>query len=160
MIYYTIGIKIPNKFNGKKIRRVLVKYIFKECGTDVEIAENVYFGMGENIHLKDGAGIGPGTKIYGNGNVTIGSHVIMGPEVMIITGDHIIQWSEEDEIINNVIIGDINIGSYTYIGARATILQGVTIGDKSVIGACSLVNKNVSEKSLYAGIPAKKIKSI
>lgn len=160
IIYYAIGNKIPNKFGGVKFRRILVKNIFKECGKNVNISENVYFGTGKNIVLYNNAGIGSGTKIFGNGNVTIGSHVTMGPEVMIITGDHKIRWSDNDKIINNIVVGDVKIGNYTYIGARVTILQGVTIGDKSVVGACSLVNKDVDNKCLYAGVPVKKIRNI
>ncbi|MSU02124.1 acyltransferase [Tissierella pigra] len=160
IIYYAIGNKIPNKFGGVKFRRILVKNIFKECGKNVNISENVYFGTGKNIVLYNNAGIGSGTKIFGNGNVTIGSHVTMGPEVMIITGDHKIEWCENGEKINSIIISNVKIGSHSYIGARVTILQGVTIGEKSIVGACSLVNKNVDVSSLFAGVPAKKIKDI
>jgi len=56
--------------------------------------------------------------------------------------------------------GQIIINSNVYIGAGSTILQGVTIENNSVVGAKSLVNKTVKRNSLYAGIPAKKIKSL
>ena len=50
------------------------------------------------------------------------------------------------------------IGNDVWIGANVSICQGVTIGDGAVIGACSLVNKDVEPYAVYAGIPAKKIK--
>lgn len=50
------------------------------------------------------------------------------------------------------------IGNDVWIGANVSICQGVTIGDGAVIGACSLVNKDVESYAVYAGVPAKKIK--
>ena len=50
------------------------------------------------------------------------------------------------------------IGNDVWIGANVSICQGVTIGDGAVIGACSLVNKDVEPYAVYAGVPAKKIK--
>lgn len=160
IIYYSIGMRIPNKFGGRKIRNVIVKNIFKECGKNVRISENVYFGMGKNIILKDNAGIGPRCKIYGNGNVLIESGNIMGPEVMIITGDHKISISKDGKRIDRPVTGDIVIGQESFIGARVTILQNVKIGRRAVVGACSLVNKNVEEVTLFAGIPALKVKNV
>lgn len=138
-----------------------MKNIFKECGKNVHVAENVYFGMGKNIVLKDYASIGKGAKIYGNGEVVIGSNNIMGPDVMIITGDHKIEIDTEQKSIKNTkITRGVYIGSESFIGARVTILKGVKIGNQSIIGACSLVNKDIEERSLFAGIPAKKIKNL
>ena len=161
IIYYLIGNKIPNKFWGVEFRRILVRNIFKQCGKNIHIAENVYFGMGQNIILGDYAGIGKGTKIYGNGVVEIGSNNIMGPDVMIITGDHSISINyEENLIVNKNVTKGVYIGEQSYIGARTTILKGVRIGKQSIVGACSLVNKDVEERTLYAGVPATKIRNL
>ena len=56
------------------------------------------------------------------------------------------------------IVKPITIGNDVYIGYNVTILGGVTIGDGSIIAACSLVNKNVPPHTIYGGVPAKFIK--
>ncbi len=58
------------------------------------------------------------------------------------------------------IYGSIKIGNGCWVGANAIILPGVTIGDGVVIGAGSVVTKNCDSDCLYAGIPARKIKSL
>ncbi|MCT6895494.1 MAG: hypothetical protein M3Z44_01355 [Commensalibacter sp.] len=54
----------------------------------------------------------------------------------------------------------VKIGKHVWIGSNVTILSGVTIHDFSIIGAGAVVTKNVPSKSVYAGVPAKWIKSI
>jgi len=56
--------------------------------------------------------------------------------------------------------GKVKIGDNVLIGANSTILAGVSIGDNSRIGACSLVNGDVPANSFYAGVPARKVKAI
>lgn len=56
--------------------------------------------------------------------------------------------------------GNVRIGRNVLIGANSTILAGVSIGDNSVVGACSLVNEDIPANSFYAGVPARKIKAI
>ncbi len=55
--------------------------------------------------------------------------------------------------------GEINVGENVFIGKGATILHGVTIGSNSIIGACSVVTKDVPDNTIVGGIPAKFIKS-
>jgi len=158
--YYVVGMRVPNRLGGQRLRRILVKHIAKECGKNVRISENVYFGMGNNLVLKDYSGIGPGCKIYGKAIVTIGSGNIMGPDVMIVTGDHMIGTDVDGSFINDLLSGDITIGEESFVGARTTILKNVTIGRRAVVGACSLVNADVPANTMYAGIPARKIKDL
>lgn len=158
-IYYTVGNKIPNKFKGKLFRNILVKNIFKYTGKNITISEKVYFGKGQKIEIYDNAGIGPNSSIYGSGNVKIKENVIMGPEIMILTGSHNVYF-ENGKRTNERVTGDIIIGKNCFIGARTTILANVNIGDNVVIGANSLVNKDLEQGYLYAGSPVKKIKKI
>ena len=57
-------------------------------------------------------------------------------------------------------VNDITIGKNVWLGGGVIILAGVDIGDNAVIGAGSVVTKNVDKKSLYAGNPARKIRDI
>jgi len=56
--------------------------------------------------------------------------------------------------------GNVRIGRNVLVGANSTILAGVSIGDNSVVGACSLVNGNIPANSFYAGVPARKVRAI
>ena len=78
-------------------------------------------------------------------------------DVMFITHDGG-TWAfrNDQEKYKHVIkFGKIEVGEYSFVGARATILPGVTIGDHCVIGAGSLVNHNVPSGTVYAGVPAR-----
>jgi acetyltransferase-like isoleucine patch superfamily enzyme len=85
--------------------------------------------------------------------VEIGDSTIIGPQTIIFDMDgHGI----DDAPIK---VASIKIGSHVWIGARVIILKGVTIGDYSIIGAGSIVTKNVESNTIVAGNPAKKIGS-
>jgi len=63
-----------------------------------------------------------------------------------------------DDEKTNVTGGKITIKQYSQIGANCVILPDITVGEGAAVGAMSLVNKNLDEWGIYAGIPAKKIK--
>jgi maltose O-acetyltransferase len=79
---------------------------------------------------------------------------MMGEFVLIYTQDHKISgWGYD-----GYSIGDVVIGNNVWIGGRVTILKGVTIGDNAVIGAASVVTKDVPKNAIVAGNPARVIK--
>jgi len=93
-------------------------------------------------------------RIVGNGHVYVGKHVMMGPDVVIITSDHKIL----PEGFNGYINKDVIIGDYAWIGARAIILKGVKIGKWAIVGAGAVVTKDVPDYAIVAGNPAKIIR--
>lgn len=92
-------------------------------------------------------------RIDTRGGVTIGSNVSISEEVIILTADH-----------NEDLLGIIDrkkkvtIGDYVWIGTRAMILPGVTIGTGAVIAAGAVVTKDVEPLAVVAGVPAKLLK--
>lgn len=90
----------------------------------------------------------------GTGNVTIGRHVMMGPDVMILTSDH--QVSEGSYA--GYTTKDVLIDDHAWIGARAIILKGVTIGKHSIVGAGAVVTHDVSDYEIVGGSPARLIR--
>jgi acetyltransferase-like isoleucine patch superfamily enzyme len=83
--------------------------------------------------------------------VTIGSRCAIGFDVLIMDADG-------HQLDNRPSIAPVVIGDNVWIGARSTILKGVTIGDGAVIAACSLVAKDVAPRSLVGGNPARVIR--
>ena len=87
-----------------------------------------------------------------NGGLEIGSHVDIASEVMLWTSQHDTSDPDFKAIEENVIIKD-----YVFIGPRTIVLPGVTIGTGAIVGAGSVVTKDVPDFALVAGIPAKQI---
>lgn len=110
-----------------------------------------YISVADNAELKLGKGfINNNTKISCFEKITIGDDVKISEDVIIRDSDnHMIVRS------NYVKTAPICIGNHVWIGARAIILKGVTIGDGAVIAAGSVVTKDVPPNSLAGGVPAK-----
>ncbi|MGH7146277.1 MAG: acyltransferase [Nitrospiraceae bacterium] len=124
-------------------------------GTIIGIGRGVDFGLnGHLISLGECASIGADTCLRGNGEIVIGDHVMMGEQVLIYTQDHRITKGG----FNGYIVKDVVIGNHVWIGGRVTILKGVTIGDNAVIGAGSVVTKDVPSGAVAAGAPARVVK--
>ena len=133
------------------IRRFLVKYIFDKCGKNVIVKKNAYFGKGIGISIGDNSQIGAYTKI--------GADVILAPDVIIWTISH--AFDRTDIPINQqgaTEIQPVIIGDDVWIGQRAIIKPGVTVGNHAIIGAGSIVTKDIPEWAIVAGNPARIIK--
>lgn len=114
--------------------------------------------IARRVSIGDYSGIGERCSVQGN--VSIGNHVMMGPEVLIYTQNHLFErtdipmdsqgFAEEKPVI---------IRDDVWIGARVIILPGVTIGTGSVIGAGAVVTKDIPAYSVVAGNPAKVVRN-
>ena len=161
LIYYTVAKKLPPSYSGLKIgqsalRRFCGKLMLRKCGKKVNIEKNASFSY--KVSLGDYSGLGVNSKIYGT--CTIGSHVMMGEDVTVITRNHrfdrtdipmMEQGFEEER--------PVVIGNDVWIGDRAMILPGVEIGDGCIIAAGAIVTRSIPAYSIAAGVPAKVIKS-
>ena len=129
---------------------------FKEIGENVTLSKDLDFVGASNISIGDSVFIGPRCTFYATkAPLTIGNHVMFGPEVMIITGDHRIDLQNiyMDEITEDMKLPQndlpVNIEDDCWIGARAIILKGVTIHTGSVVAAGAVVVKDVPKYSIY-----------
>lgn len=140
----------------------LKKSMFAECGKDVYIGRGSTF-IYKNVYLGSNISIGANTNfICGIAKIIIQDNVMFGPHVSIITGSH------RMDIIGKYMIDikeklpendqDVIINEDVWIGANVMILKGVHIGRGSIIAAGSIITKDVDPYSIYAGIPAKKIR--
>ena len=91
--------------------------------------------------------------VFGNrGGIRIGNRVSISPQVYLQSGDHDINSRDFKTRYEEVIIED-----FCFVGIRATVLRGVTLGKGSVVGAGSLVTKSVGPYEIWGGVPAKKL---
>lgn len=115
---------------------------------------------GAEIILGDGTGFS-GASIVAFKSIKIGDRSGGGVNCNIWDGDfHSIEASERgiDAKPQDAPNAPIEIGEDVWIGANVTVLKGVTIGDRAIVGAMSLVNKNVEADTIVAGVPARMIK--
>lgn len=159
---YKLNIFLVNKVyvgvNQKKFekKRKLLNKIGYSVGEGTKIVGPI-FCTGKLIVGKN-CWLGKNLTINGNGAVKIGDNCDIAPEVTFQTGTHEIGDCERraGEGYNL----DIDVGSGTWIGVRATILPGVKIGDSCIVAACACVNKSVDSNKLVGGVPAKNIKDL
>jgi acetyltransferase-like isoleucine patch superfamily enzyme len=90
------------------------------------------------------------------GGITIEDDVLIGPKVSLITENHPLDPADRRALLTKPIV----IRRKAWIGAAATILPGVTIGENAVVAAGAVVNTDVPANTVVGGIPAKFIKNI
>ncbi len=153
----TIGQKIINLL-PPIIRRLVWKIILGSYGWGM-IDRNVYFRYPWKIHIGKKCAINRGCAFYASVhtpdkyNIVIGNHVAFGPNVTIFTAGHDPTTLTLDDTYGRVVIEDD-----VWIGGNTTILQGVTIHKGAVVGAGSVVTRNIPPYTIYVGVPAREVK--
>lgn len=124
----------------------------------MNIERRAYFGSGSSLRVGDNSGIGVAAKL--SPQVTIGSSVLMGEDVVFLTQNH--AYKRANQTIGSqgdLPVEGIRVGDDVWIGTRAMILPGVTIGTGAIVGAGSVVTKSVEPYSVVAGNPARVVAS-
>lgn len=103
-----------------------------------------------NLTLHDRACLGDRANAYTLGEIEIGARATVAQEAYLDTGSH-----DFSRLDLPLVAAKITIGEDAFIGARAFVMPGVTIGARSVIGACSVVTHDVPEDVIAAGNPCK-----
>lgn len=140
-------------FPSHKIRRVTFRLAGIKLGSRTAIHIGARFYEPKNISIGEGTIIGDHATLDGRASLTIGNHVDIASEVMVFNSHHDIDDPDFSPIEKPVLIGD-----YVFIGPRAVILPGVTLGKGAVIAAGAVVTKDVPEYMVAAGVPAKIIR--
>lgn len=110
----------------------------------------------KRISIGDGSFVNVGCWFEGAGQVDIGSNVFLGPQVMIITSVH--ESDESGQAARMPTPGRVSIGDRCWLGARVTVLPGVTIGEGTIIGAGAVVTRDCKPNAVYVGVPARQIR--
>lgn len=134
-------------------------------GDNVSILKNtiiectgVIRNIGEGLIIGDNVGIAQNCFIQVRGEVIIGNYVIIGPNVSIFSENHIYSNPELPISAQGEERRGVIIGNGVWIGTRSVILDGVTLGENSIVAAGAVVNKDVPPYSIVGGVPAKILK--
>lgn len=140
---------IANFYPDARIRKIY----FKRLG--VIMGENTYANLGMRIAINE---VSSEPKVIIGNNVSIAPNVTFVAESCANNGKEINSIKYVKEKLT--VYGKIYVEDEVWIGASVTILPNVRIGRGSVVGAGSVVTKDIEPYSIYAGVPAKKIRSL
>lgn len=139
-----------------KIREVFSRLIGKEVDETFFLIPPFYTDFGENINIGKNVFVNHACTFMDRGGITLEDEVLIGPKVNLITTNHPVHPSERRATISHPIV----IRKRAWIGAAATVMPGVTIGENSVVAAGAVVTRNVPPNTIVGGVPAKVIKTI
>ena len=158
------------------MRRILMRALCKSVGNNLQIGPNVVLKHPESMEFGDGVFIGAQVMIQGrfDGAFRVGSHVWIGPQAYfdaralviedyvgwgpggkVLGSTHSGQPEDAPMIATPLKIDPVVIGFGADVGTNATILPGVHVGAHAIIGAGAVVNRDIPERAIAAGVPAR-----
>ena len=132
--------------------------MFAKVGKNAWVEPPVYFSYGTNIYIGDNFYANFNFTIVDDHKVTIGDNVLIAPNVTISVTGHPVH--HELRKSGEMFSFPVTIGNNVWIGSNVVINPGVTIGDNSVIGAGSVVTRNIPPDVVAAGVPCKVLRAI
>lgn len=140
----------------KRMRAGLSQITGQEIHAGTVVFPPFHTNFGRSIRFGKNVFVNHGCTFLDLGGITIEDEVLIGPKVSIITENHPLDPASRRSLICKPVLLRRN----AWIGAGATILPGVTIGENAVVAAGAVVTSDVPDNVLVAGIPAKIIKTI
>lgn len=148
--------KLNASSNTKEARKWLGEIIGEEVDESTTLFPPFYTNVGKNFRLGKNVFINHACSFLDLGGITIEDDVMIGPRVNITSENHPVEVADRKKMIP----GEVFIKKNAWIGAAATILPGVVIGENSVVGAGAIVTKDVPANSVVMGNPAKVVKKL
>ncbi|QHT65180.1 sugar O-acetyltransferase [Rhodocytophaga rosea] len=139
-----------------QVRKQLSEITGREIDASTTIFPPFYTNFGRFIKLGKNVFINHGCSFLDLCNITIEDEVMIGPKVNLITENHPLDPNDRKTVLLKPIVVKRN----AWIGAAATILPGVTIGENAVVAAGAVVSRDVPANSIVAGVPAKVVKTL
>lgn len=134
-------------------RRFLLRAFGAKVGKSVHIYPKVKIWAPWNLDFRDECGVANGAILYSQGKITIGKRTVISQGSHLVAGTH-----DYTKMGFPLITMPINIGDYVWVAAESFIHPGITIGTGAVIGARSVVTKDMPEWMVCAGHPCKPLK--
>lgn len=139
-----------------EVREIFSRLTDKKIDDSFELLPPFYTDFGRNITVGKNVFINQNCTFMDRGGIMIDDNALIAPRVNLITINHCTEPSRRRDVYSK----PIHICKNVWIGAGATVTQGVTIGENSIIAAGAVVTKDIPPNVIAAGIPAKVIKNI
>ena len=150
-----------------ELRDQLLNDILGHRGKNVFMQGPIFFHYGRHTSIGDNFFGNYNLTIQDDAKVTIGNNVNFGPNVTIVTPIHPMLPNERNQMLDEQGVPSrfcyakpVTIGSNIWFGANVVVCSGVTIGDNCVIGAGSVVTRDIPANSFAAGVPCRVIRAI
>ena len=148
--------RIGSSTDYAEVRSLISEMTSSVVDDSVFIVPPARFDHGRFCRFGRNVFVNSGSVFLDQGGIVIGDDVKIGPNVTFVTSNHPLDPKHRSDIISE----RITVGRNVWIGANVTVLPGVTIGDDSVVAACSVVTRDVPEGKLVMGSPARVVKDI
>lgn len=149
-------VQMNNTSDPKEIRDLLSQITGSQIDESVAVFTPLYINYGKHTKIGKNVFINFDCVFLDLGGITIEDGVLIAPKVSLLSESHPISPDQRHSLVPK----PIHIKKNVWIGANATILQGVTIGENSVVAAGSIVSNDVPDNVVVGGTPAKIIKEI
>jgi len=149
-------VQLNNSSEPAEIRDFLGKITGSEIDKSVDVFTPLYINYGKHTKIGKNVFINFDCVFLDLGGITIEDNVLIAPRVSLLSEGHPVPSSNRHSLVP----GHIHIRKNAWIGAGATILPGVTIGENAVVAAGAVVSKEVPANTVVGGVPAKTIKTI
>jgi|AMZC01.1.fsa_nt_AMZC01002908.1_2 acetyltransferase-like isoleucine patch superfamily enzyme len=148
--------ELNTSINDDRIRELWgeISGIPLDYSTSIQVP--FYINIGLFIHIGKNVYINHACSFLGIGGIRIEDDVLIGPKVSLITESHPLNPLERKSLLVKPVV----IKQNAWIGAGATILPGVTVGENAIVAAGAVVSKDVPANTVVGGVPAKVIKTI
>jgi maltose O-acetyltransferase len=142
----------------RKLRSRYFRTVLESIGHNTRIEQGVKIYTPGNVSLGDGCFLGARTNLYAFDKIKIGDNVLIAPEVLMITRNHVFSDATKTIREQGYVYAPIVIEDDVWLGFRAIVLPGVRIGRGAVVAAGSVVTNDVPARAVVGGIPARIIK--
>lgn len=139
-----------------RVRDLLAQLTARPIAETVTLFPPFTADFGKNVRFGERVFLNSGCRFQDQGGITIGDDCLIGHNVVIATLQHDIHPDRRADLIP----APVTLGRNVWLGANVTVLPGVTIGDDAVIGAGSIVTKDVPAASIAVGSPARVVRSV
>lgn len=149
-------IQMNNSSDPAEIRDLLSRITGSEIEESVAVFTPLYINYGKHTRIGKNVFINFDCTFLDLGGIILEDNVLIAPKVSLLSEGHPLDPENRHALVPK----PIHIKKNAWIGAGATILQGVTIGENAVVAAGAVVSKDVPDNTIAGGIPAKIIKTI
>ena len=149
-------VQLNNSSDPAEIRDLLSQITGSEVDDSVAVFTPLYINYGKHTKIGKNVFINFDCVFLDLGGITIEDNVLIAPKVSLLSEGHPVSLNERQSLVP----GRIHIKINAWIGAGATILPGVTIGENAVVAAGAVVSKDVPANTIVGGVPAKILKKL